>query len=85
MDQDNIYKTKDLFEASWIYSQNIPILKLEPDGKYFWFVFSEKEKALKLSSLYWSQNALGNIKAFVNSQKTLKDLVFSRQGEQSYV
>lgn len=77
--QNNIYKTKDIFEASWIYSQNVPLIKLEPDGRYFWFVFEDKEKATGLSSSYWSQKATGNIKNFVNSLKTLKDLVFSQQ------
>jgi hypothetical protein len=73
------YKTKDIFEASWLYSQNIPLLRLEPDNSYFYFVFSENDNCLMLSSQYWTQKAEGNIKAFVNSLKTLKDLVFSRR------
>lgn len=75
---DNIYKTKDIFEASWIYSRDIPLLWLEPDGKYFWFVFENKDLVEPIASQYWSQKATGNIKQFVNSLKTLKDLVFSK-------
>lgn len=72
------YKTKDIFEASWLHSQNMPLSKLVPDSRYFWFVFNEGEKCENLSTDYWSQKAIGNIKNYVNSYKTLKDMVFSK-------
>lgn len=72
------YKTKDIYEAAWIYSQQIPLVELEPDIKYFWFVFEEKIKCQELSREYWSQKAEGNIKQYVNSLKTLKDMIFSK-------
>jgi hypothetical protein len=75
--QDN-YKTKDIFEAAWIYSNNVPLITLEPDSKYSWFVFANKEVCLELSAKYWSNSATGNIKSFVSSLKTLKDFIFSR-------
>jgi hypothetical protein len=82
MRQKENYKTKDIFEASWIYSQNIKLLGLEPDAKYFWFVFDNRNLCEPLSSDYWSQKANGNIKQFVNSLKTLKDLVYSKNSEE---
>lgn len=84
---DNVYKTKDIFEASWIYSQNPKFIGLEEDGKYFWFTFDEFPLCSELSSQYWSQKAEGNVKQFVNSLKTLKDLVYSKNSEHrgSYV
>ena len=77
---NNIYKTKDIFEAAWIYSNDKKLLNLDPDGKYFWFVFEGQKDCEILSSQYWAQEATGNVKIFVNSLKTLKDLVFSQQG-----
>jgi hypothetical protein len=74
------YKTKDIFEGAFLHSQKNQLLRLEPDNHYFWFVFEEKEKCERLSSAYWSGSAIGNIKDFVNSYKTLKDLVFSKTG-----
>lgn len=73
------YKTKDIFEAAWIFSQQIRLIKLEPGDKYSWFVFDQPSQCQMLSSSYWSQSATGNIRAFVNSYKTLKDLVFSKR------
>jgi hypothetical protein len=84
MRQKEIYKTKDIFEAAWIYSKDVPLLHLEPDGKYFWFAFDDLKTCTDLSSSYWSQTATGSIKAFVNSLKTLKDLIFSKQGGRSW-
>lgn len=72
------FKTKDIFEASWLHSQNMSLSKLVPDSRYFWFVFNEGTKCESLSTEYWAQKAVGNIKDFVNSYKTLKDMVFSR-------
>lgn len=77
--QEKTHKTKDIFEASYIHSQNVKLQSLEPDIRYSWFVFEDKEKCERLSNDYWSENAEGNIKHFVNSYKTLKDLVFSRK------
>jgi len=73
------YKTKDIFEASWIYSQGLPLLHLEPDDRYFWFVFGNIGKCKSLSDAYWTNAAEGRIKRFVDSLKTLKDLVFSQK------
>ena len=75
------YKTKDIFEASWIYSQGIPLIRLEPDKRYFWFIFDNLTDCERLSTQYWTNSAQGNIKRFVDSLKTLKDLVFSKRTE----
>lgn len=76
---DKQYKTKDIYEAAWIYSQEVKLLRIEPDGRYFWFVFDDEKSCNSLSPLYWTQKASGNIKQFVNSFKTLKDLIFSQK------
>lgn len=73
------YKTKDIFEASFIYSKKPSFLGLELGGQYYWFVFANPQECERLSADYWSGKAEGNIKDFVDSNKTLKDLVFSRK------
>jgi len=80
MDRQNVYATKDIFEGAYLHSQRITLLKLEPDTHYFWFIFNNKKACENLSTAYWAGSASGNIKDFVNSYKTLKDLVFSRSG-----
>ncbi len=73
------YKTKDIFEASYIYSEGIHFVGLESGGNYYWFVFQNVDDTCsKLSQNYWAGLAIGNIKNFVASQKTLKDLIFSK-------
>lgn len=74
-----IHKTKDIFEAAWIHSQGTQLLRLEPDDHYCWFVFSNFwDISENLAQKYWSQQATGDIKKYVNSLKTLKDLIFSQ-------
>lgn len=75
------WKTKDIFEAAWVYSQEIPLIRLDPDARYYWFVFQKKKACEELSKSYWQRQATGNIKAFVDSLKTVKDLVFSQKRE----
>lgn len=75
---DNVYKTKDIFEASFLYSKDIPLMGLQSGGKYFWFVFNNPQNSQELADQYWAKRAEGNIKSFVDSFKTLKDLVFSK-------
>lgn len=74
-----IYKTKDINEASYIYSQGVELIDLEPESYFKWFVFSNPKKAKELSKKYWSRKAVGNIKDFADSLKTMKDLVHSRK------
>lgn len=72
------YKTKDIFEASWILSQVKALSDLEPAAGYFFFVFEDFNKCKALSQEYWNSKAVGDIKEFVNSYRMLKDMVFSR-------
>lgn len=73
-------KTKDIFEAAWLHCKGIPFIRLEPDNHYSWFVFrNNNDETINLSAQYWSQEAKGNIKIYVNSLKTLKDLLFSQR------
>jgi len=75
------YKTKDIFEASFLYAKQKYLIGLEKDGRYYFFVFKQnKNDCEKLSEQYWSGSAVVNAKDFVDSQKTLKDLVFSKGG-----
>ncbi len=75
------YKTKDIFEASLLYSKQKHLIGLEKDGHYYFFIFKQDNNDCdELSKQYWSGIVTVNAKDFVDSQKTLKDLVFSKGG-----
>ena len=73
------YKTKDIFEAAWLYSQDTPLEGMDKDSSYYWFIFDSSNLTENLPEKYWKQTATGNIKRFVDSYKTLKDLLYSQK------
>lgn len=80
---DNVYKTKDIFEASYLYSENVKFLGLDTGVGFYWFLFSNSYKCEELSKAYWSGVSSCNTKDFVYSFKTLKGLIFSRRSNAS--
>ncbi len=75
----NEFRTKDLYEAAYLVSANLPLLKLEKADTYFVFVFSEKSKCEAYSSNYWSGFAVGKIKDFADALKILKERLFAKK------
>jgi len=78
-EMNDVYSTRDLFEASAIALQQKPI-KLELEGNYFLFVFS-KEKAEKIANQYWTGALMGNIRDYAKSISAMKDWIFSKKRE----
>lgn len=74
-----IYRTKDIYEASWLYSKGAKFTGLQGDGHYYWFLFSSPKKSTALAATYWSQTAKGNIKHYADSFKTLRNLVLNKR------
>ena len=79
---ENVYKTKDLYEASYLYSQGVHFVGIEPNNSHYLFVFQNtKLNCTHLSQKFWSGKAIGSIKRFIDSYKTLKDLIFSQNSK----
>jgi len=72
------FKTKDLYEASYLQSKGKRLVKLESEGRIFWFVF-EREDCEKLSQEYWTGTGEIPPKAYSDSIRSLKDRVFARK------
>ena len=73
------YLVKDLYEASYLYSIKQPLIRLEREDNFFWFVFKDKIACEKLANDYWSSLAMGNIKDYADSIKSLKDRLFAQK------
>jgi len=78
MEKDR-FQTKDMYEAAFLYARRLKLSKLERAGSSFWFVFESKRDAEKLSDSYWAREADVNAKAYADSIRTLKDMIFSRK------
>lgn len=77
MQMDNYWKTKDLYLAAFIYSQEIELVKVEKEGKVCWFNFGNKQKCDELQTLYWSNKGQAIPKIYSDAMRSLKDLIFA--------
>ena len=79
--KNNVYLTKDLAEAGYLYMSQLNFLGLTSDANStsFYFQFEDKEKAEGLSAEFWNKTAKGNINEYADALRTLKDLVFSKR------
>lgn len=74
----NEYKTRDLHEAAFLYAKNKKLLRLEGEGREFWFIFDQLEDCELLTQSYWSKEAQVIAKEYVDALRTLKDRIFAR-------
>lgn len=70
------FRTKDLYESAYLYSQGQELVRLEKDGHNYWFVFADKEACSRLSNEYWSGKS--SAKAYADAIRTLKDRIFAQ-------
>lgn len=75
---ENEFRTKDLYEASVLYSLGKKVLRLEGSGNQYWFVFADSDSCKEFSDLYWRGEIEVNAKSLVNCIRDLKDRIFSQ-------
>ena len=75
---ENYYRTKDLYEASAIYSSEKKLLRLEKEERFYWFIF-EGSECVKLADKYWTGEMNINAKAYADAIRSLKDRIFAQK------
>lgn len=75
------YRTRDLFEASFLYMSRLKFLGLVEDGNStaFYFEFQDRVRAEMLSNAFWAKTARANVREFCDAFRTLKDALFARK------
>lgn len=73
----NSYKTKDLYEAAFLYASGVKLTGLESDGRQMLFIFLGGE-ASQLSDSYWSKSGTVVAKDYADAIRSLKDRLFAR-------
>ena len=77
--ENNIYKVKDLYEASLLYCKKLPLIRLEWVQEKCFFVFKDKRECESLSSKFWDGNLEVNAREYADSIRKLKDRVFAHK------
>ena len=75
MDQE--FRTKDLYLAAFLYSENKLLKRTDREGKICWFVFDNENDCREFVNRFWAGQAYCNAKKFADALRTLKDRIFS--------
>lgn len=75
--ENNLYKTKDLAEASFLLAKGKQLLILEREEKTCWFVFRGTEECEQLVNSFWFGNSTIQAKSFYDAIQILKNKIFA--------
>ena len=75
---NNVYLTKDLYEASLLYSLGKRFLGLKQENNFYWFQFEDKASCEQIADGFWSRKINVNAKTYAEAIRTLKDRIFAR-------
>jgi hypothetical protein len=83
MNETDVYRTKDLQEASFLVvsKKNLIRIDKEPDACYF--VFSSHKECVDLSDQFWRRSARVDPKEYADCLRSLKDRIFQVRRAQS--
>jgi len=70
---------KDIYAASALFAEGKKLLRLQRDGKLFWFVFENKEECEQSLNKYWSGESSISMRVYADAIRTLKDRLFSQR------
>lgn len=76
--ENNVYQTKDLYEAATLYSLGKIFLGLKQDNGFYWFQFGDLEGCEQIADDFWGKRISVNAKGYSEALRTLKDRIFSR-------
>jgi len=71
------YSCRDLGEAAALLTIGLNLIELEKSGKYFNFVFKEKEKCEITSSAFWDGTLTVPAREYNTSIKVLKSRIYA--------
>ena len=79
--KENVYLTRDLYEAALLFACQQKLLRLEKEekGRSFWFVFLGQKTCQSLVDTYWRRELNVNAKAYTDAIRSLKDRLFAME------
>lgn len=77
--QIEIYKTKDLAEASMLVVKKQKMTTIEREGRICWFIFSNRADCEKLANEYYYGEIQVNARSFHEAMSRLKGRIFAME------
>lgn len=78
------YHTKDLYDASLLYTTNKKLIRADNVNGKIWFSFADKSSCEAAVEAFLRKELIVNAKEFVEAIKTLKGLVFNREAAEQF-
>lgn len=73
----NLYKTKDLYLASYLVMHGLNLVQLERTDRRFFFLFEEGEKLKPLCDEFYNRQAKVEPMAYVVAMKQVKSKMYN--------
>ena len=77
--QQELYRTKDLPEAAFLYASGQKLIKADFIDSKCWFFFSNKEGCEQLVTSFWMKKAGVDALTYSEALSTLKNILYSRE------
>lgn len=71
-----IHTTKDSNEAAMLLANGIPLRHVQRQNGVCYFIFSNSDRTIGLTDAFWRGDLMGNIRAFTDAQRRIKDMIF---------
>lgn len=75
----DLYKTKDLYLASYLVMKGIAIAKLEKADRRFYFLFEQNDQIKPLCDEFYARRAQVEPMAYVVAMKQVKSAMYNEQ------
>lgn len=75
--ENKLFRTKDLYLASFLYAKHIELARTEKTDRVCWFTFNDFTLCNDLSSTYWAGRGEIPPKAYSDALRSLKDIIFA--------
>lgn len=74
---EKVFRTKDLYLASYLYAEGQTLERTEKNGGTCWFLFREQNSSEILANHFWNGTGKCFGKSYADAIRTLKDIIFS--------
>lgn len=78
MPSNDLYRVKDLYLAAFLRTNGKVIQSVEKTGSIYWFMFPDRAACEQLANLYWTNQKAVLVMSYVESIRSLKDIIFAQ-------
>lgn len=80
-DRGNTLLIKNLYLAGLLHAKGLRLLDVQrerPNSRILWFNFDNRQEAEQLLSKHWNGEVTVNLRDYLSSLDTLRDIIFGR-------